>query len=118
VRLLGELGVTRHAVRIEERDGFMLVGADLLGLVDLQALRVELDRLDAHDPTSTGSGEYERFVRFRARQYRWSPATASRPEGLVVAGGSSGPRFEAGGLDGDAVQGEVRRQRRVRRPAR
>jgi hypothetical protein len=117
VRVLGELGVTRHVVRIEERDGFMLVGADLFGFVDLKALRAELDRIDALDPPLTGRPEHERYVRFRARQYRWAPASDTRPEGLVVAGGSSGPRFEAGGLDGDALQAMVHRHRRVLRPA-
>ena len=116
VRTLGELGVTRHVVRIEERDGFMLVGADLFGFVDLSSLRAELDRLDALDPPLTGRPEHERYVRFRARQYRWSPATDTRPEGLAVVGGSSGPRFEAGGLDGDALQAMVHRHMRVQRP--
>jgi hypothetical protein len=116
VRLLGELGVTRHAVRIEERDGFVLVGSDLLGLLDLKGLRAELDRLEAQDPEAPGSGEHERFVRYRARHYRWRPASATHPEGLVAGSGPRGPRFEAGNLDGDLLQAEVRRQRRVRRP--
>jgi len=115
IRLLGESGVTRHVARIEERDGFLLVGADLLGLLDVKGLRAELDRTDAHEPELPGSEEFEPFVRYRARQYRWSPATPALPEGLAVAGGSSGPRFEAGGLDGDALQAMVYRHRRVRR---
>jgi hypothetical protein len=95
----------------------MLVGADILGLVNPMGLRAELDRLDVREPEVSGSPEHEEFVRYRARQYRWSPATANRPEGLAVAGGSRGPRFEAGGLDGDALQGMVYRHRRVRRGA-
>jgi hypothetical protein len=115
-RMLGHSGVTRHAVRIEDRDGFLLVGSDLLGLVDLRGLGVQLDALDARDPETLDLGEHERFVRFRARQYRWSPETATRPEGLVAGGTSAGPRFEAGDLDGDVLQAMVRRQRKVRRP--
>jgi hypothetical protein len=116
VRLLGELGVTRHVVRIEERDGFTFIGADLLGLVDLPSLPAQLDRIDAVDPLYTGSPECQRYVRYRARQYRWTPATATRPEGLAPASGSSGPRFDAGGLDGDTLQAMVHRHRRVLRP--
>jgi hypothetical protein len=117
VRLLGELGVTRHAVRIEERDGFVFVGSDLLGLLDLKGLRAELDRLDAQDPEAPiFLGDHERFVRYRARHYRWRPASGTRPEGLVAGSGPRGPRFEAGSLDGDVLQAEVRRQRRVLRP--
>ena len=117
IQLLGETGVTRHVVRIEERDGFVLVGADLLGLLDVKGLRAELDRIDAQDPELPGSAEFMPFVRYRARQYRWSPATPARPEDLVPAGGSRGPRFEAGGLDGDALQAMAYRHRRVRRSA-
>lgn len=116
VRLLGETGVTRHAVRIEERDGFLLVGADLLGLVDLTGLRIALDRIDAEEPEPEGMPEFEPFVRYRARSYRWAPATAQRPEGLTPAGGGRGPRFDAATLDGDALQAQVYRHRRVRRP--
>lgn len=115
VRLLGETGVTRHALRIEERDGFLLVGSDILGLVDLARLRADLDALEARDPASIGRPEYERFTRFRARLLRWRPATADRPEGWASAAQVSGPRFDAGGLDGDVLQAMVYRHRRVRR---
>ena len=93
------------------------MGGDLLGVLDVKVLRAELDRIDARDPEVPGSTEFERFVRYRARQYRWSPATPARPEGLVPAGGSHGPRFEAGGLGGDALQAMAYRHRRVARPA-
>ncbi len=116
VRLLGELGVTRHVARIEEREGFMLIGADLLGFITLQTLRAELDRIDAQDPLYMGAPEFQRYVRFRARQFRWTPATATRPEGLTSAGGSSGPRFDPIGLDGDQLQAMVLRYRKVLRP--
>jgi hypothetical protein len=118
VRLLGELGVTRHAVRIEERDGFLLVGFDLLGLVEPRGLGARLDRIDAEaEPAGTSSfSEHDRFVRYRARQYRWNPASETRPEGLAASGGSSGNRFDAGALDGDVLQAQVRRQVRVLRP--
>ncbi len=115
-RLLGELGVTRHAVRIEDRDGFTLIGADLLGLVDLKTLHAELDRIEAKDPPYPGRQEFERYVRFRTRRFRWVPATAGRPEGLAWAAGSSGPRFDAGGMDGDQIQAMVYRYRKVPRP--
>lgn len=116
VRLLGETGVTRHALRIEEPEGFLLVGSDILGLVDLSRLRADLDDLEARESVYAGMPEYQRFVRFRARQYRWSPATEHRPEGLAFASGGSGPRFDAGGLDGDTLQAMVYRYRRVPRP--
>jgi hypothetical protein len=117
MRLLGDLGVTRHVVRIEEDDGFLLVGSDLLGFVDLGRVRGEVDRLEeASDVGIPVNPEFERFVRFRARDFRWRPASAERAEGLVFAGGSSGPRFEPGSLDGDVLQAAVRRQRRVLRP--
>ncbi len=116
LRLLGELGVTRHVARIEERDGFMLVGADLLGLIDLATLRADLDRIDERDPLYMGAPETQRYMRFRARQFRWAPATNTRPEGMVSAGGSCGPRFEAGGLDGDQLQAMIFRFRKVLRP--
>jgi hypothetical protein len=119
VRLLGELGTTRHAVRIEERDGFVLVGADLLGLVDLKDLRSRLDALEREQDSAlrmSSSGD-DRFLRYRAREYRWRPEQGDRPEGLVFASGSAGPRFEPGSLDGDALQARVRRHRRIlRRP--
>jgi hypothetical protein len=115
-RLLGGLGVTRHVARIEERDGFLLIGADLLGLLEWKGLRAALDRLDAADPPYQGVPQYERYVRYEARQYRWRPATATRSEGLAPAGGSRGPRFDAGTLDGDLLQAMVHRHRRVPRP--
>jgi hypothetical protein len=114
--MFGETGVTRHAVRIDERDRFVLVGADVLGVVDLKGIRTELDRIDGLEPEEPGAPERERFVRYRARRYRWGPATSTSPEGLSVAGGSSGPRFDAGRLDGDVLQAMVHRQRRVPRP--
>jgi hypothetical protein len=40
VRRLGELGATRHAVRIEERDGFMLLG--VLGVLGARRVRPHL----------------------------------------------------------------------------
>ncbi len=117
VRLLGETGVTRHALRIEERDGFLLVGADLLGLIDLSRLRADLDAVELPQCVGLRAPELERYVRFRCWQYRWSPATEHRPEGLAWASGASGPRFEAGSLDGDTLQAMVHRHRRVPRPA-
>ena len=116
IRLLGEIGVTRHVVRLEEPDGFTLVGSDLLGFVDLKGLGAVLDAADVEKPEPPGNAAYERFVRYRARQYRWGPTDSTRPEGLRFASGSSGPRFDAGGLDGDALQAMVRRHRRVLRP--
>jgi hypothetical protein len=115
-RVLGALGVTRHVVRIEEPEGFTLVGADLLGLVDLKGLNAVLDAVDAKDPDAPGDPAHEPYVRFRARQYRWAPASASRPEGLRWARSGRGPRFDAASLDGDDLQAMVRRQRRVLRP--
>jgi hypothetical protein len=119
VRLLGELGTTRHAVRIEERDGFVLVGADLLGLVDLKDLRSRLDLLEREQDSAPRAfrSDDDRFLRYRAREYRWRPEQGDRPEGLVFASGSAGPRFDPGGLDGDALQARVRRQRRILRRA-
>lgn len=127
VRLLGQDGTTCHAVRSKDGDGFLLVGADLLGHLDWRTLREDLDRLDAEQEVHQAAfaspfPEYERYVRFRASQYRWQaerPASAdhpARPAGLAYAGGSSGPRFDAGGLDGDLLQSHVHRQHRVRRP--
>lgn len=116
VRLLGETGVTRHALRVEEQNGYLLVGSDMLGLVDLNGLDAELEAADAREPETGRRAEFERFVRFRLRQYRWNPATPKRREGLAFAGSGSGPRFDAGGLDGDVVQGMVLRYRRVPRP--
>jgi hypothetical protein len=114
-------------VRLKDGDGFLLVGADLLGHLDWRTLREDLDRIDAEQEVHQSAfaspfPEYERYVRFRAGQYRWQaerPASAEHPAlpaGLAYAGGSSGPRFDAGGLDGDLLQSHVYRQHRVRRP--
>ncbi len=127
VRMLGALGVTRHAVRMKDGDGFLLVGADLLGHLDLRTLREDLDHLDAvadANPLVFPSPfpDTERYVRYRAREYCWQaerPATSehpARPAGLVPSHPTGGPRFDAGGLDGDLLQGRVYRQHRVRRP--
>jgi hypothetical protein len=118
VRLVGELGLTRHAVRLEERDGFLIVGSDLLGMADLKSIRTQIDALEASGGAVRVSSdpEHERFVRYRARDYRWAPAQGSRREGLAPAGGSAGPRFDPGDLDGDVLQARVRRHRRIRRP--
>jgi hypothetical protein len=117
-RMLGALGVTRHAVRIEEGDGFLLVGADLLGMADLTSLRAQVDRLEADGerPSLARPPELERYVRWRADAYRWAPARGTRAEGLEYAGSGSWPRFDAGSLDGDVLQACVRRHRRVPRP--
>lgn len=119
VRLLGEQGVTRHAVRLKDGDGFLLVGADLLGHVDLRTLRADLDRIDAEAAERGPSIEpmFPQYTRYRTRLYAWRPESAGRPAGLHDVGQESGPRFDAAGLDGDRVQGQVRRQQRVRRPA-
>ena len=117
VRLLGRQGVTRHAVRLKDGDGFVLVGADLLGHVDLRTLRGDLDRIDAEvaERGETHRSMFERFTRYRAQRYAWQGARGTRPAGLAWVGGESGPRFEAGELDGDLLQAQVRRQRRVLR---
>ena len=73
-------------------------------------------RIDAAYDVHTEPHEHQRFFRAHTRNSRWSPAAGPRPEGLVVAASSSGPRFDAGGLDGDNLQGMVFRYRRVKRP--
>jgi hypothetical protein len=118
VRLLGETGVTRHALRIEQPDGFLLIGADVLGLVDFGRLHADLDAADARTPRFDypGRAERERFIRYHGSAYAWSPASGRRPEGLAFSSGGSGGRFEPGGLNGDVLQAQVYRFRRVKRP--
>ncbi len=118
VRTLGEAGRTRHAVRIKDGDGYLLVGADLLGLVNLSTLPQELDVIDATaDGAPQHHSPFERYYRYRERLYAWRPATAERPERLADCGTQTGSRYDAGSLNGDDVQAQVRRYRRIPRPA-
>ncbi|MGE0193679.1 MAG: hypothetical protein AB7T63_16765 [Planctomycetota bacterium] len=115
-RLLGAHGRTRFVVRIDQGHDFLLVGSDVVGMLDLAALDPALDRIDVMDPPPAGRPEHEPFVRFRTRRYRWMPDGPADCQGLVPTGASWGPRFDAASLDGDALQGQVLRFRKVWRP--
>ena len=115
-RVLGARGRTGHVLRIDRGHDFVLVGCDLLGLVDLDRLEAALDHVEATNPLPQGPPEYAPFYRFRTRSYRWTPDGPERAQGLRPAGGSRGTRFDAAALDGDALQGQVLRFTKVWRP--
>lgn len=118
VRLLGEIGVTRHALRIDTPSGFLLVGEELLALMDLADVQAALAHLEDRNEEfeSVLGPERQRFYRFRGSYYRWRTANAHRPEGLGFSHGGAGPRFEPGSLDGDQLQAMVYRHQRIPRP--
>lgn len=118
-RTIGARGATAHVARLVRAQGFLQVGERVLRRVDPHTLGEVLDDLDAQRAEAEAAlyeaSPYREFVRFRQSTYRWADTRNRRLAGLEWAGGSSGPSFDGGGLDGGIEALGVRRHVKIPR---
>ncbi len=118
-RTIGARGATAHVARLVGPEGFLQIGERVLWQADPRTLDDALDEIDTHAAETPSAidadSPFARFVRFRSRTYRWVEARDGRPARFEFAGGSSGPHFDGGDMDGDLEACVVRRHVKVRR---
>jgi hypothetical protein len=119
-RTTGAKGATAHVARLVRPEGFLQIGEGVLWHADPRTLEDVLDEVDARSPETVAAqppmSPFTRFVRFRARLYRWAEAQAEKPARFeVTGGGGSGPRFDGSDMDGDREAFVVRRHLKIRR---
>ena len=123
-RLLGNFGASVHAAFRRERDGWTMAGGRALEAVEAADLErflavadIDADlrqaRLDEVVRQSVPEAERPPAPDTVVRHYRVFHERTGAPIPPEWSGGRRGRGFHAGGLDGDAIRGEVVRLRRI-----
>jgi len=111
VRLLGRFGKTRHALRLDDRRGFTLVGDRVVDLVETRDLAERLDAVPLPDaPMREGRAEP---LTSRLVTYRVVDEDARVPVTPSFAEAQYAPAFKARALDGDRLRRRAVRQCRI-----
>ncbi len=100
VTLLGRYGAARHGLLRHDQRGWLLVGAGVADLVDLDQLEVQLDDAQSESPWLHEAMEVQRY-RYRSTTFSCWNATTGSPMAPAMKAASTTNEWKPGFIDGD-----------------